>query len=464
MNNSRLLRPLLVTLALLIFVVSLLVSNSLVNDLEMHVKDMETHVKDFETHVKGLEAHVKDMETHVKGLEGLVEERRQEELNKMKLWVEAMTSINKADKNTDLNLAISVLESNNTIPMVILDSNGVVNKYRNIALNEGCDTMAIVGRVVERAKEKGYLITMDMAPYGGYMSVYYDESLVLSRLSGILAAQSVLLGSQSQLLASQSQLLERQSRLLASQSLMLERISYYPYVQLTVVILFFIICIFAVLGTKRAEQNRVWVGLSKETAHQLGTPISSLMAWTEVLREKYPDDELLPEMERDIARLQMVAERFSKIGSMPEPVPVDIVDVVEGAVEYVKRRSPAQVQYELVLPERPLIVPMNVSLVEWVFENLCKNAVDAMNGNGKITITVSQDDKCAYVDVSDTGKGIQKSCHKRVFDPGYTTKKRGWGLGLSLAKRIIEQYHRGRIFVKSSTPGKGTIFRVELKK
>ena len=445
MNSNRWLRPFLVTLALLIFVVSLLVSNFLVSSLEKHVMDLEGHVKGMETHVKG-------METHVKGLESLVEERRLEELNKMELWVEAMRSIESADTETDLNLALAVLASNNTIPMVVLDGDGNVNNYRNINLTEGCDTMALVNDVVKRAREKGYVIPMDMS-----MSVLYDESLVLSRLSGILAAQSVLLDSQSVLLDSQSELLNSQSELLS-------RLSYYPYVQLTVVILFFVICIFAVLSTKRAEQNHVWVGLSKETAHQLGTPISSLMAWNEVLRDKYPDDELLPEMERDVARLQRVAERFSKIGSMPEPVPADLVEVVDGAVEYVKRRSPSQVQYEVVLPEHPLSVSMNAPLIEWVIENLCKNAVDAMNGCGKITVTVSQDGECACVDVADTGKGIAKSCHKRVFEPGYTTKKRGWGLGLSLAKRIVEQYHRGRIFVRNSAPGKGTTFRVELKK
>ena len=445
MNSNRWLRPFLVTLALLIFVVSLLVSNFLVSSLEKHVMDLEGHVK-------GMEAHVKGMETHVKGLESLVEERRLEELNKMELWVEAMRSIESADTETDLNLALSVLASNNTIPMVVLDGDGNVNNYRNINMTEGCDTMALVNDVIVRAREKGYVIPMDMS-----MSVLYDESLVLSRLSGILAAQSVLLDSQSVLLNSQSELLDSQSELLS-------RLSYYPYVQLTVVILFFVICIFAVLSTKRAEQNRVWVGLSKETAHQLGTPISSLMAWNEVLKDKYPDDELLPEMERDVARLQRVAERFSKIGSMPEPVPADLVEVVEGAVEYVKRRSPSQVQYEVVLPTHPMSVSMNAPLIEWVIENLCKNAVDAMNGYGKITVTVFQDGECACVDVADTGKGIAKSCHKRVFEPGYTTKKRGWGLGLSLAKRIVEQYHRGRIYVRNSAPGKGTTFRVELKK
>lgn len=450
MKNSRWLRPFLVVFALLIFIASLLISNLLVGALETHIKDMEAHVMDFE-------AHVKDMEVHVKGLEGLVEERRQEELNKMKLWVEAMRSINSADENTDLNLAIAVLESNNTIPMVVVDNNGNVNNYRNIVLPAGCDTASVVNNVVERAKAKGYLISMDMGPYGGYMSVYYDESLVLSRLSDILASQSVLLDSQSVLLESQSQLLD-------SQSEMLERLSYYPYVQLTVVVLFFVICILAVLSSKRAEQNRVWVGLSKETAHQLGTPISSLMAWTEVLKEKYPDDELLPEMDRDVARLQRVAERFSKIGSKPEPAVENLAEVVGRAVDYVKHRSPALVNYELDFQNGPFEVKVNAPLLEWVIENLCKNAVDAMNGSGKIKVSLSQGDNRVYVDVSDTGKGIAKSNHKRVFEPGYTTKKRGWGLGLSLAKRIMEEYHKGRIYVKKSVPGKGTTFRIELKK
>ena len=169
-------------------------------------------------------------------------------------------------------------------------------------------------------------------------------------------------------------------------------------------------------------------------------------------------------MEHDVARLQRVAERFSKIGSKPEATAEDIIDIVERAVEYVKRRSPAQVKYEVVFPKRPLLVRMNAPLIEWVMENVCKNAVDAMNGAGNITITVSQDNDKAFVDIADTGKGIAKSCHKRVFEPGYTTKKRGWGLGLSLAKRIVEQYHKGKIFVKNSTLGKGTTFRIELRK
>ncbi len=436
MNNRRWLRPFLIIFALLIFVVSLLVSSSIVSSLEAHIKDLEMHVR--------------ELETHVKGLETVVEERRTEELRKMELWVDAMRSINNADENTDLSLAIAVLENNNTIPVVVLDDGGDISLYRNIELPEGCDTVAVLDGVVKSAKDKGYVIPMELAPYDGYLSICYNESLALSHFSDILASQSALLESQSVLLDSQSDLLFR--------------ISCYPYIQLAVVVLFFVVCFLAVLSSKRAEQNRVWVGLSKETAHQLGTPISSLMAWTEVLKEKYPYDELVPEMERDVARLQRVAERFSKIGSKPEPMVEDVVEVVKRAVDYVKRRSPSKVEYVMNFPKRPVMVRVNSPLLEWVIENLCKNAVDAMNGAGVITISVLQNDDMAFIEVTDTGKGIAKSYHKRVFEPGYTTKQRGWGLGLSLAKRIMNEYHKGRIFVKNSTLGKGTTFRLELKK
>ena len=450
MNNSRRLRPLLIIFALLIFVVSLLVSNSLVTGLGSHVKDLETHVKDF-----GL--HVNDLESHVKELESVVEERKEEELRKMELWVEAMRCINNADENTDLSLAISVLESNNTIPVVVLDGSGNVSLYRNIELGVTCDPDSVINDVVERAKEMGYVIRMELAPGEGYLSICYNESLVLSHLAGIQASQSSLLDSQSVLLDSQSVLLDSQSELL-------DRLSYYPYIQLAVVVLFFIICIVAVLSSKRAEQNRVWVGLSKETAHQLGTPISSLMAWVEVLKAKYADDELLPEMERDVQRLQMVADRFSKIGSRTEPVSEDVSAVVGKAVEYMKRRSPAKVKYNLSFPDAPLSARLNVPLMEWVFENLCKNAIDAMEGSGEISVVVADDGDNVLVDVTDTGKGIAKSRWKMIFEPGFTTKPRGWGLGLSLAKRIVEEFHKGRIYIKKSLPGKGTTFRIELKK
>lgn len=354
----------------------------------------------------------------------LVKDLKAEEEKKMEIWAEAMNSLNRADANTDLALVLTVLNGNTTIPVVVTDSNGAISLHRNIEFSAGADSLAVLMQMVADMRLRDQKIRVDLGTEEGsdYLEVCYSDSLILKQLA------------------------------------------YYPYVQLAVVLLFFAICFVAILSSKRAEQNRVWVGLSKETAHQLGTPISSLMAWTAVLKEKYPTDELLPEMERDVARLQRVAERFSKIGSLPEPTSEDLVDVIDRAVEYVKRRSPARVAYTVNYPKRPLLVRMNAPLIEWVVENLCKNAIDAMNGAGSIIVTVSQSDDKAFVEIADTGKGISKSKHKRVFEPGYTTKKRGWGLGLSLAKRIMEQYHKGRIFVKQSAPGKGTTFRMELKK
>lgn len=353
----------------------------------------------------------------------LVSDLKTEERKKMQVWADAMDYLNRADENTDLSLVLSVLNGNTTIPVVVTDKKGAISQHRNIEIPSDTDSLAVLMDVVARMRADGRIIRVDLGTDGeDYLEVCYSESLILKQLA------------------------------------------YYPYVQLIVVLLFFVVCFFAILSSKRAEQNRVWVGLSKETAHQLGTPISSLMAWTTVLKEKYPSDELIPEMERDVARLQRVAERFSKIGSLPEPTSEDAVDVVERAVEYMKHRSPSQVTYTFNAPRRPLLVRMNAPLIEWVVENLCKNAVDAMNGAGAINISLKQGKDYIYLEMSDTGKGIPKSKYKQVFEPGYTTKKRGWGLGLSLAKRIVEEYHKGRVFVKKSVVGRGTTFCVELKK
>ena len=344
-----------------------------------------------------------------------------EEKNKMQVWASAMGSIINAEVNEDVALEQEILSSNKSIPVVLTDDTGSIIQENNIKIPANADSLTVLMERVADMRRKGNVIPIYMEGVGEQY-VCYDDSHILIMLS------------------------------------------YYPYIQLCVVLLFLVICLVAVVSSKRAEQNRVWVGLSKETAHQLGTPISSLMAWVEVLKEKYPDDELLPEMGHDVERLQRVAERFSKIGSHPEHTTEDVVAVIETAVEYVKRRSPSKVEYIMDFPKRPLLVRMNAPLIEWVVENLCKNAVDAMGGDGIITVSVSHDEHNAYVDVADTGKGISKANRRMVFEPGFTTKKRGWGLGLSLAKRIMEEYHKGRIFIKKSTPGKGTTFRMELKK
>lgn len=356
----------------------------------------------------------------------LTHDLAEQEKSKMQVWAEAMKSLSAADENTDLSLVLKVLDENHTIPVVVLNNEGVVTEYRNIEIKarNAKDSIAFVTSYGQQMKASGQVIRISLSKnHHDYIDVCYDDSL------------------------------------------MLKRIAVYPYVQLGVVLLFVIVAIFALLTSKRAEQNKVWVGLSKETAHQLGTPISSLMAWSTILKETYPDDELLPEMDKDVKRLQLIADRFSKIGSIPEPVPSCLNDVLIHVVDYMDRRTSKKIEMKTELPKENVIINMNASLFEWVIENLCKNAVDAMGGKlGSITLRLEETDKRAIVEVSDTGKGIKKKDISNVFRPGFTTKKRGWGLGLSLAKRIVEEYHHGKIYVKNSEIGKGTTFRIELRK
>ena len=340
----------------------------------------------------------------------LVRDLSNEEHHRMEVWAQALHALNAADETTDLSLVVSVMEGNNTIPVIVLNDEGEITDYRNI---EDTTRIESYARMMMRS---GDTIHVD-----GQI-VCYDESIMLKRLSA------------------------------------------WPYIQLGIVLVFVVVAIFALLSSKRAEQNKVWVGLSKETAHQLGTPVSSLMAWVEMLKEQYPEDDLLPEMDKDVKRLQLIAERFSKIGSLPEPVESSMNEVLEHVVDYMDRRTSHKVQMIRKLPEQEVIVRMNASLFEWVVENLCKNAVDAMEGKGTIMLTLTDDEQSVTIDVQDTGKGIKKKDINNVFTPGFTTKKRGWGLGLSLAKRIVEEYHKGRIFVKQSEVGKGTTFRIEMQK
>lgn len=354
----------------------------------------------------------------------LVRDLSHEEEQKMEVWAEAMRTLNEATEETDLNLVLTVINGNNTIPVIVVDKDGAVQTFRNVEIPVSVDTLAFLETMAQdmMGSKEPIRILLDENNVNDYIEICYDESLLLKRLAS------------------------------------------YPYVQLGVVLIFVVVAIFALLSSKKAEQNKVWVGLSKETAHQLGTPISSLMAWTEILRDKYADDELIPEMSKDVNRLQIIAERFSKIGSMPEPKEESLNEVLGRVVDYVERRTSNKVQIVRNFPSDNIVVRINASLFEWVIENLCKNSIDAMDGQGMITLSVQETDKKVLIDVEDTGKGISKSHYKSVFTPGFTTKKRGWGLGLSLAKRIVEEYHRGRIYVKTSELNKGTIFRIELKK
>lgn len=351
----------------------------------------------------------------------LVADLQVEEKNKMQVWAQAMQSLNDADETTDLALVLEVINSNNTIPVIVEDTYGGVQSYRNVQLDASTsqDTLRELRGKSERMHREGKVLKISLDD-GETFDVCYDDSLLLRRLA------------------------------------------WWPYIQLGIVLIFVVVAIFALLTSQKAEQNKVWVGLSKETAHQLGTPISSLMAWVEVLRESYPDDAIVPELDKDVKRLQLVAERFSKIGSLPELVSSDLREVLQHVVEYISRRTSNRVLVSCDVPSQAVMASVSVSLFEWVVENLCKNAIDAIEGDGRISILLKKEAYCIAIEVSDTGKGIPGKYQDTVFTPGFTTKARGWGLGLSLARRIVEEYHHGRIFVKSSEVGKGTTFRIEL--
>ena len=356
----------------------------------------------------------------------LVSDLSKEERNKMETWAQALHTLNNANENTDLSLVLSVLQGNNTIPVVVVDSTGMVMDYRNVEISADNrkDSLSLLEKEANRMYRSGRFVKIILTddPNADYQLVCYDESNLLKRLAT------------------------------------------YPYVQLGIVFIFVVVAIFALLSSKKAEQNKVWVGLSKETAHQLGTPISSLIAWIEILHENYPGDDMIPEMEKDVKRLELIADRFSKIGSLPEPQPSSLNNVISNVVDYIDRRTSSAVLMTVNMPNHDVVVRINASLFEWVIENLCKNAVDAMEGKGKIWISVIEDGYDVAIEVADNGKGIRHKDLKSVFKPGFTTKKRGWGLGLSLAKRIVEEYHKGRIFVKESEIGIGTTFRIELKR
>ena len=355
----------------------------------------------------------------------LVKDLSKEERNKMETWAEALRVLSHADETTDLSLVLNVMQGNNTIPVVVMNAEGKVTDFRNIKMDAKTreDSLAFLLKYGKELYQEGRFIKIhmgDSAKVKDYQLVCYDESTLLKRLSS------------------------------------------YPYWQLGIVMIFVVVAIFALLSSKRAEQNKVWVGLSKETAHQLGTPISSLMAWVEILKENHPDDDLIPEMDKDVKRLERIAERFSKIGSLPEPKEGSMNEVLEHVIDYMDRRTSNKVEMVRDFPDEDVIVKMNSSLFEWVIENLCKNAVDAMEGKGRLQLTLKEETNKVVIEVTDNGKGIRKRDIKNVFTPGFTTKQRGWGLGLSLARRIVEDYHKGRIFVKSSEVGKGTTFRIEM--
>ncbi len=349
----------------------------------------------------------------------LVKDLSKEERNKIEIWAEATKEMASNVDNLNMILVVEVLNSNTTIPVILYDKKDNYYTSKNIDLPE-IDQQEFLKRKADLFKKKHSPIAIEAEDFDQY--VYYDDSYTLKRLQ------------------------------------------LYPYVQLGALLIFVVIAFFALFTTMKMEQDRLWVGLSKETAHQLGTPISSLLAWVEYLKLKEVETDIASEMNKDITRLQMITDRFSKIGSAPTLEKRDISEIIRQSIVYLQKRISRKIVFELQLPSEPIYANVSEPLLSWVLENLTKNAVDAMTGQGKISYTLTDKGKFISIDILDTGKGIQKSKFETIFSPGFTTKARGWGLGLSLAKRIIESYHKGRIYVKSSEIGVGTIFCIELKK
>lgn len=359
---------------------------------------------------------------------GLVRDLSVQERERMQIWADATRQIaapTVGDNNVDIDFLLKIIQSNTTIPVLLTDSEGNLLDFRNFNLPAPLDEYGAPGPQNEayladklaRLSHSPNVIEIDMGD-SVVQYLYYEDSTLLKRLQ------------------------------------------FYPYAVIAVMIAFVLVVYFAMLSTKRAEQNKVWVGLSKETAHQLGTPISSLMAWMELLPDMGVDNATVGEMNKDVMRLSTIASRFSKIGSVPKLDSHSLNDAVGEAVDYMSRRISSRVELTFDAGSDSQ-VDLSVPLFEWVMENLIKNAVDAMEGRGSITVSTGRDSSQAWVEVSDTGKGIPRKKFKTVFNPGYTTKKRGWGLGLALGRRIVNDYHRGNLFVKSSSP-EGTTFRISL--
>lgn len=354
----------------------------------------------------------------------IVEQFEQEEQKKIELWAEATRQFILAGENEKIDLLLQVMEGNTTIPVYMVDTSYNLLLSRNVMEPKRNIEQFYAKKINElRATQEPIevRISNNVMQY-----IYYEQSSTLQWLS------------------------------------------FFPYIQLIVMLALAGLAAIALLMVQRSEKNSLWVGLSKETAHQLGTPISSLNAWNELLKARYPEDILLPQMDEDIRRLQMIAERFSKIGSQPTLEQNEVLPVVQSAMDYMRARTSNKIEYRLLgeeairLSGKEAKAMLCVPLFEWVIENICKNAIDSMEGKGAITINIQHADNKLYIDITDTGKGIDRRNFKRIFQPGYTSKKRGWGLGLSLGKRIIENYHRGKLFVKQSQLGVGTTFRIVL--
>jgi len=365
----------------------------------------------------------------------LVKELKTEERKKIELWAQATKHLVSLTGEGDYSLAIKVISENNNIPVILVDA---------------CDSILENRNFQNFTKSDSFLINL-----GFITPQIIDNKFLRSELNEIKESGDEPI---------EINIIGDKQWIYYKDSALLYRLRYYPIYQLGFIGLFMFIAYFMFSASRRSEQNKVWAGMAKETAHQIGTPLSSLMAWTELLKEKEGTEQMVIEMEKDIKRLETITERFSKIGSKSELQKRDIISLVSNSIEYLKARMPVNTEFDIQVPEKEIIIPLNSVLFEWVIENLVTNAVDAMKGKGKISVSITEEENKIVINISDTGDGIDRSIIKNIFKPGVTSKKRGWGLGLSLSKRIIEEYHKGSIFVMKSEKGKGTTFTIRLPK
>lgn len=351
----------------------------------------------------------------------LVEKLKVEERENVELWAEATRLISISDTSQNVDFLSSIIDNNNTVPVILTDESDSIISSRNFDPVKSADP-GYLKKNLSKIKGKNEPIVVDLS-MGHFNLIYYNDSIILTMLI------------------------------------------FYPYIQLGIILLFILVSYLAFLSSRKAEQNQVWVGMSKETAHQLGTPTSSLAGWIEILQQKHPEVSFTRELALDVQRLEKVTERFSRIGSKPVLTNENIAAIISRTIDYLKSRTSSKIKFSIDYNlEKGVIVPVNPTLFEWVIENVFKNAIDAMEGTGEIIVRINEGEKNAIIDISDSGKGIPKSSLKKIFNPGFTTKQRGWGLGLSLAKRIIEEYHNGRIFVRQSEMGKGSCIRIVINK
>ncbi len=485
----------LAIIGILIIAASLLYTNMLVNEFA------KTERKNVKLWAKAVHRRIR----LVKYTDSIFKQLRIAERQKVELLADVYRRLLSNNNSQDLNFYLKILDQNNNIPVILTDSSGKITGSRNLYPDE--DTIEYLTGKLKESFSSYQPINIPFVNN----KLYYKNSLFYNQLQNVLndyvstfmsevtsnaASVPVIITDSTQQhilqygnlnamkmsnysyakhildeMKSQHPPIEidfsdmGKAYIFYKSSNLLTKMKWFPTIQILAIFFFIFIAYLVFSSSKKSEQNLVWVGMAKETAHQIGTPLSSILAWVELLKmdsNKLP--EATDEITKDVKRLEIITERFSKIGSTPDLEEENLIKIIYDSIEYLKGRTPRKVSYEILWPrENEIILPLNAALFSWVLENLCKNAIDAMNGKGKITISLHEEEKQVNIDVSDTGKGIPASEQKTIFQPGFTTKKRGWGLGLSLAKRIIHEYHKGKIYVKHSS-SQGTTFRIILKK